>query len=346
MPGENEKVDTGSNSAGAGGQEAVTAGESGKPAGQSFAVSEAEWTELKAMLDKRYNEIASLVRYNKTKDDSIQRLGAEIQKYREGFAYSALKPFINALIAQREDCRKSQRDAKQFAIDEEKAKKYIDFLVSGVEEMISNLGLEREGDSITINGKPLSGTVQPKKMPEPIPEEGKEDDSLVLANADSIKGTAELIEYLNKSETAIRNAVKDRAVADKTIAEYIALCSRTDAEHYFALAAPVARALYIMNDKISGASRKNSGASGEEVIQFYNKILNFVIKETDEILANAGVVAETAEGVFDTQKHKLLKAIPTEDEKLDRTIANTYTDCYSFEGKVIYQSKVDVYKFQ
>ena len=317
------------------------------PSGQSFAVSEKEWADLKAMLDKRYAEIASLLRYNKTKDESIQRLGAEIQKYRDGFAFSALKPFINALIAQREDCRKSLRDAAQHGINEEKAKKYIDFLVSGIEEMISNLGLEREGDAITMNGKPLSGTVQPKKIPDaPAGEEKKEDDSLLLAAADSIKSAAGLIEYLNKSEAAIRAAVQEKAVIDKTIAAYIDLCSRTDAEHYFALAAPIARKLYVMNDKISNAVRKNSGLSGEEIIQFYNKILNFIIKETDEILTGSEVIIETPGEVFDTQKHKLLKAIPADDEKLDRTIANTYTDCYSFEGKVIYQSKVDVYKFK
>ena len=106
------------------------------PIDQSFAVSETEWTELKSLLDKRYTEIATLLRYNKAKDESIQRLSAEVQKYREGFAFSALKPFINALIALREDCRKSIRDSKQFALDDEKAQKYTEYLISEFEEML------------------------------------------------------------------------------------------------------------------------------------------------------------------------------------------------------------------
>jgi len=312
-----------------------------------FIISQEEWAALKAMLDKRYTDIAGLLRYSKTKDESIQKLGAEIQKYREGFSFFALKPFINALISLREDCRKSHRDAEQFTFDEEKVKKYINFIVSGIEEMISNLGLEREGDSITMNGKPLSGTAQPKKMPDaPASEEKKEDDALLITNAESIKSVSELIEYLNKSEAAIRAAIQERTVIDKVIAEYASLAARTDAEHYLALAAPVARELYILNDKIIKGSKNISEHSGEEIIKLYNKILDDVIKQTEKILTNAGTVIETTEGVFDTQKHKLLKAIPTDDEKLDRIIVNTYTDCYSFEGKVIYQSKVDVYKFQ
>jgi molecular chaperone GrpE (heat shock protein) len=58
------------------------------------------------------------------------------------------------------------------------------------------------------------------------------------------------------------------------------------------------------------------------------------------------MIIESLDGVFDPQKHKILKTIPTSDEQLDRTIANTYTDCYTYDGKVVYQSKVDVYKFQ
>jgi molecular chaperone GrpE (heat shock protein) len=315
----------------------------------SFSISEKEWTELKASLDKRYAEISTLLRYNKTKDESIQRLSAEIQKYREGFAFSALKPFINALIAFREDCRKSLRDAKQFGIDDEKAKKYIAFLDSSFEEMFSNIGLERSGDSISINGKPLSGLTQPKAPPaEPLTSEQKDDTSQTLVCAGDVKNTSELIEYLNKSEDAIRLALKDRTVLDKTIQEYINLAARTDAEYYLALAAPAAKQIYALYDDISGKCRAAGSFSGDELVKLYILILKKIKKEIEVILTDAGVKIETKtlDGVFDTQKHKLLKAIPTGDEKQDRTIANTYTDCYTFDGKVVYQSKVDVYKFQ
>jgi len=318
------------------------------PTEQSFTVSEAEWTALKALLDKRYTEIASLLRYNKTKDESIQRLGAEIQKYREGFAFSALKPFINALISLREDCRKSMRDAKQFAPDNEKIKKYINFLVSDFEEMLSNVGLERNGNSISLNGKPLSGLTQPKTPPEaPLSDEQKDTEpSQISLGAEQIKSISDLIECLNKSEAAIRLALQDKAASDKTIQEYIALAARTDAEHYLALAAPVSRQIYALYDKISAKSKSAGGYSDKALIQFYIEILKDIGKGIEIILTNAGVTIEIIKGVFDTQKHKLVKAISTNNEKLDRFIAKTYTDCYSYDGKVIYQSKVDVYKYQ
>jgi len=315
---------------------------------QPFTISEEEWAAIKALLDKRYTEIATLLRYNKTKDESIQRLSAEIQKYRDGFAFSALKPFLNALIALREDCRKSIRDAKQFALDDEKIKKYIEYLISDFEEMLANIGLERNGDSITINGKQLSGLTQPKvPSATPLTDEQKDDDSSqILICAEQIKSVSDLIECLNKSEAVIRLALQDRAAADKTIQEYIALAARTDAEHYLALASPVSRQLYALYDKIAAKGKTVGDNSGDALIQFYIEILKEIGKEIKVILTEAGVKIETIKGAFDTQKNKLLKTIPTSDEKLDRVIANNYTDCYSYDEKVIYQSKVDVYKFQ
>jgi len=315
---------------------------------QSYIISEAEWAAIKTLLDKRYTEIATLLRYNKTKDESIQRLSAELQKYRDGFAFSALKPFINALIALREECRKSIRDTKQFALDNEKAKKYLEYLISDFEEILSNIGLERNNNSISINGKPLSGLTQPKILPpESLTEKQKDDESSqTLTCIGQIKNIPELIEYLNKSEAAIRFALQDRAVADKTIQEYMVLAARTDAEHYFALVAPVSRQLYTLYDNISAKSQPTGGYSGDVFVGLYNNVLEKVVRGIEVILSDAGVKIEMLDNIFDTQKHKLLKTIPTSDKKLDRVIANTYTDCYTYDEKVIYQSKVDVYKFQ
>jgi len=317
------------------------------PADQSFSISETEWAEIKTLLDKRYTEITALLRYNKTKDESIQRLSAEVQKYREGFAFSALKPFINALIALREDCRKSIRDTKQFTLDDEKAKKYIEYLISDFEEMLSNIGLERNDNSTSINGKPLSGLTQPKVLPvEPVTSEQKNDDtSKDLICVEAIKNVSGLIECLNKSEEAIRLALQNRTVLDKTIQEYIALAARTDAEHYFALVAPISRKLYALYDSISAMS-KSAGVSGDASINLYIDVLKQIEREIAVILTDAGMEIERLDGAFDTQKNKLLKTIPTSNEKLERTIANIYTDCYTYDEKVVYQSKVDVYKFQ
>jgi molecular chaperone GrpE (heat shock protein) len=320
-------------------------GDDGSSARQ-VAVSEADWAEMKTLLDKRYSEIATLLRYNKTKDESIQRLGAEVQKYREGFAFTALRPFINALIALREDCRKSVRDAKQFPLDAEKAKKYIEYLVSDFDEMLTNIGLERKDGSILINGKPLLGQPQPKTAhKEPaIGEKNEGDSSQASTRAEPIKNISELVDYFDESVSAIRLAIEDRNVADRTIQEYIALAARTDAEHYLAMVAPVSRSLYALYDNMC----KKSVTSGDEPIARYDELLNYAVDEIEKILTAAGVQIEVTklDRAFDTQKHKILKTVPTDEETLDRTIVDFYTDCYTCEEKVVYQSKVDVYKFQ
>ena len=113
-----------------------------------------------------------------------------------------------------------------------------------------------------------------------------------------------------------------------------------------ALVAPVSRQFYALYDGISAKSQSAGDYSDDTLIKFYNAILEKVVSEIEVILTNAGMVIETLDGIFDTQKHKLLKTLPASDEKLDRVIANTYTDCYTYDGKVVYQSKVDVYKFQ
>ncbi len=204
--------------------------------------------------------------------------------------------------------------------------------------MLSNVGLERKNDEISINGKPINGLAQPRVLPaEPSTDEPSGEDTSELLNirTEPLKDISELINYLKDSENAIRLALQDRVVVDKTVQEYIALAARTDAEHYFALAAPVARQIYGLFDYIS----KKAEQTG------YIEILETVSKEIGDILTAAGVEIETSDSVFDTKKHKILKTVPTDDEKLDRTIANIYTDCYTFDGKVIYQSKADVYKF-
>ena len=119
-----------------------------------------------------------------------------------------MKPFINALITLREDCRKSIRDAKQFAPDNEKIKKYIEYLISDFEEIFANIGLERNDNSISINGKPLSGVTQTKTLSaEPLTDEQEDDDTQILICAGQINTISDLIEYLDKSEAAIRLAL-------------------------------------------------------------------------------------------------------------------------------------------
>ena len=314
----------------------------------SFIITESEWTSLKSMLDKRYTEITALLRYNKTREESIQKLSNEIQKYREGFAFSVLKPLIMELISFREECRKSVRDSEQYPLDEDKAKKYLNYLVSDFDELMSNIGLERKDDVIYINGKLISE----KDSNANKCEETKTTESAVVESANDIMNTinvndlASLVEYINKIDEIIHNSIKDKSVLDLVIKNYIDIASRTDVENYKSLVAPVARKLFSFYDILTKKAVINDNQSDDETIKQYITLLIEIQEKLEAILVCSGVMVESTNYEFDTKKHKLLKTIITDDENLNRTIANVYTDCYQYDEKVIYQSKVDVYKYQ
>jgi len=304
-----------------------------------------EWTQLKTNLDKRYTEIATLLRYNKTREDTIQRLNAEVQKYREGFAFSALKPFITTLISFREECRKGEREIAQYADTEEKAKKCIDFLVDDFQQMLINLGLECSDGTITLNGRPLTETPTQKIAPtQQETEQPTEDAPLPLAQPEPVNTLSALFEYLTHTEGTIKEILEDKATTDQTIHALTLLAKRTDAEYYTALVAPIARQVYTLGDNIPHICKSTD--IPPKVL--YDNLLTFLIHKLEVILTNAGVQIESTftSNILDTQKHKIQKTVTTTDEALDRTIANNLTDCYIYEGKVIYQSKVDVYKYQ
>jgi len=309
------------------------------------SITEEEWATLKANLDKRYTEIATLLRYNKTREDTIQRLNAEVQKYREGFAFSALKPFITTLISFREECRKGEREIAQYADTEEKAKKCIDFLVDDFQQMLINLGLERSEGIITLNGRPLAEQPTQKVAPtQQETEQPTEDTPPQLAQPEPVNTLSGLFEYLTHTEGTIKEILEDKATTDQTIHALTLLAKRTDAEYYTALVSPIARQVYALGDKVPQISKSTDIAP--KVL--YENLLTFLIHKLEVILTNAGVQIESTftYSTLDTQKHKVQKTITTTDEALDRTIANILTDCYMYEGKVIYQAKVDVYKYQ
>jgi len=310
--------------------------------GQEFSISETEWLELKALLEKRYSEIASLLRYNKTRDKSIQELSSELQKYREGFAYIALKPFIMALILFREECQKSIRDAKEHGIDDEKAKKYIGYLELDFEEMLSNLGLEKNEKNIILNKKPLPD-LSSKILPN-VTEKTEDiyiDESEISVNSKPINSLTELVELIEKNDNHIKRILNDKVTSDLIINEYIKLSSRTDAEHYYALAVPVINDIYSLFDKIIRRVKDIKG----EFTENYFLIQSETAEEIHRILTKLGTNIETLDSVFDVKKHKIIKTVEIDDESLDKAIAKVYSDCYMYDEKIIYQSKVDIYKF-
>ena len=78
----------------------------------------------------------------------------------------------------------------------------------------------------------------------------------------------------------------------------------------------------------------------------YTQCLEYVIGALEDVLYNGGIKIETDIcDTFDAKRNRLMKAIPTEDPEMDRKIATTYTECYTMNEKIIYPSKVDVYKF-
>ena len=109
---------------------------------------------------------------------------------------------------------------------------------------------------------------------------------------------------------------------------------------------PVIRKLIKMGNELQEVCVELSEeATADDYKEQYVKTLEYAVEESENVLALCNVMIES-EGLekFDGKKHRMLKAIKTEDPALNGVVAKKYCDCYSMDDKIIYPSKVDVYR--
>ena len=299
--------------------------------------------EYKTVLEEHFQNLRVLIKYTKTKDETIQKLSNELQKYREDYCTKTFKSIATLLISFREDCRKSLSDLDSFDLTFEKAKKFLSFLGDDFEELLSNAGCEEDGDGWLFNGKPLLiETPSAVKFPQLFTVDDLKDD-----NNDVIVGS-NVKEYLADAESKIRLILADNEKLDKCLKDYCTLATAIENDVVILCVYPSIRKLISLYEKTKQKIDVYLSELNEDnMVDYYSETLSFLISQLEDVLLSGGVkVDTTTDDLFDTRKNRLVRAITTTDAALDRKIAKQHTECYTMNDVVLYPAKVDVYKYQ
>lgn len=299
--------------------------------------------EYKKILDEHFQNLRSLIKYTKTKDETIQKLSNELQKYREDYCAKTFKAIATLIISFREDCRKSLSDLGSFELTIEKGKKFLSFLADDFEELLSNAGCEEDDGNWRLNGKPLD-IETPNVVAFPrlfVADVVPEENNLVLLGSN-------MKEYLSDAENKIKLILADNERLDKCLKDYCSLASVIENDIVSLCVYPPVRNLISLYKKAKQKIDMCLNELNEDnMVDYYSEILSFLVSQLEDVLLSGGVkIDATLEEIFDTKKNRLVRAILTNEIELDRKIAKQYTECYTMNGAVLYPAKVDVYKYQ
>ncbi len=311
-----------------------------------------------AKIKEYFERAVQLVRYNKGKDDVIEKTGKDIQHYRDGFVLWAFKPVALSLISYREACKKELEELDKYEYDVEKLKKNFNFLVDDAQDLLLENGVEETEGGYSYCGMDI---LAPLALGERKP--------LVAVE----EKTEEVVEDAPATETVEEVAetpVEEPTVFDleKTLAEYqqqllAAIAENTKIDEYIKASFDGAREIDANNKRIviypifhnlavmknNLAEQLQSFPQTEDAKGEYANVLANVIDTVCGILEKMGVRVDSEHSESDkivSGFHQLLKVVPTEVEEDDRKIARKITDAYTLDGKVIYPQKVEVFKFK
>lgn len=300
--------------------------------------------EFEQLISGHFSAIAYAVNALRSKDDSITRLSKEVQKYREDYCAKSFKSIAMTLIGLRESCRKSIASLDK-PIEFVKIKKYVNYLVDDLDDLMSEIGLECEksdGYVWTYNGTPLfKKSVETVTFP----------DGFTLCECEPLT-LPELgdsfTEYLTACEETVKAALADMSRYDACINDYVKVAGSIDEGILAANVYPVLRALVHFAPRFKADVIEALNTLTEEnAATEYRALLEVLVDKLATLLEMGGVEVEAVHGgTYDLKKHKIIKLVPTDDESLDRAVESVSTDCYSLGGLVIAQAKINAYKYQ
>lgn len=301
-----------------------------------------DYESIKKIIDAHYATIVSIVRYNKEKDANVIALSKQMQAYRDGFEATMFKRVALELVSYREDCKKTRDGLTPGCLSVEKVAKYLDYMTQDLEDLMLNIGVENKNGEYTYNGKPLTDGVTAAEIrevpvPEPLPPLGGE-----------IASDAQLVEYIRACEDNIKKLIADNAALDNLLTYYINANKAYEQGIYQVALYPVIRHIISLHDDIAEEQAERVAEMTEETaVVVYSDALDMAITRCENILALCGVeIVREFSDKYDPKTQRVLKLIPTEDPALNEVVAQRYCDCYKMEDKVIYPSKVDVYKLK
>lgn len=310
-------------------------------------------SEIKTILDY-LNRIKQLLRYTKGKDDIIAQLGKDLQHYRDGFTVWAFKPFILAVIDFRESCKKDVQSLSKYSYDVEKIKKNLGYLSDDLTELLIQNGIEEKDSEYYYNGHniamPLEFNSEETRADMLLCNlEGEETTIPDTANGEETAHAEEnqktLAEILEEYQNEFVSLLNNNNALEASYLSLVKSSAKVDANNKLLFIYPVLKRLIQLKTDI-GVKLENLSENDDEAKYNYEILLKYIVAELESMLGLLGCTVLVTDDVFNTTQHRLLKSVATDDETLDRSICTKLTDAYTFEEKVIFPQKVEVYKFK
>ncbi len=312
------------------------------PSEELEATNNINFDELKNEVAAHLENIKALLKMYRDKDNNVTLLVNEIQHYRNGIDFYLIRPMALKLITFREDAKRSIREAPE-EINKEKELKYLGFTVDDYTDLVDSLGIDdSDFRNILFKNKTINELthIQPEFS---SLSEAKEIESLSI---ESINSLEEFHSYLIKCENALKEILSDNSVRDKLLNEYIKASMNFETQLPELIVYPLVKDIAILHKEINELfSSISEEITNENALEKYTSSLNYIINKLENVLIAAGVVIDPfVDEMLDRKKHQVLKVIPSEKPEDNAKVANRYTDCYLIGDRVIYLSKIDVYK--
>ena len=305
-----------------------------------------EMQMLKTAFKSYYDSIVRVVKATKQKDENVAKMTKELQKYREGYSKTLLKPICVSIISLLEDTRKTARELDDYAKDRESVEKYIKYAVSDIENMLSLYDIVCVEGQATVKGVPLNEAAK-LTFPEtpdttlPTPEAVTE-----VEYSDGPANLTTVLEYLKIGQEKIERAYADSTMLDECVKMNAAIASTVDKNYAEVLLMPMYRQMAGFYFGTVALSEQLSGMLNDDNYKaVYSALLSYITEKAGDLLTYAGVtVIEELTDEFNFKTSKILKVVLTDNPELDKKIAQRHTNCYEFDGAVLYPAKVNVYK--
>ena len=297
-----------------------------------------DFSEVKQLIDGHFDTLKKMIRYTKEKDANVLTLSKQLQVYRDGFEPSLFKALAKELIDYRENCRKSLRDIEASQLNAQEAQKYIGYLKSDFEDMLENLGIQCTDEAVLYNGKNIEGSLSKLSFKDVPQLEEVELDNPEIVDMNG------LIEYLKGCEDVLAKMIHNNAIIDSVMQDYISMSAIYEQGLYQVVLYPVIRTIVkiyrALSERVAALEITDANAT-----ETYSAQLSLLIEELAKVLELCNVqIDDYVSDTYDPKKHRHLKMIDTDNPELYGKVIRRYTDCYTMEDKVIYFSKVDVYK--
>lgn len=338
-------------------------------------MNELSLDELKQMVAEHFAAVKSLIRYNKEKDANLAKLSKQLQVYRDGMEQTMFKRIALEVISLREDCVRAINDYKDRELSAENCKKYLGYVPQDYADMMERIGVAVDGQ-VTYNGKPLEDVAERVNFSEPE-EPAAEPVTEPVAPTEQVAATdtceeqpaeeqpqsfttEQFVQYLKSCEEQIAALLAQNKTLDVLLSDYVNANALYEQGVYQVVLYPVIRRIangfgalqadeQAMQAQLAQLQNDDQGTEQSSVTpaQIYVQMLEKLYSQCDVILEMCGVCAEKVHSnVYDPRKQRVLKLIPTEEESLNGLVADSHSDCYVMNEKVIYPAKVDLYKLK